>query len=305
MAFVPSSLASHPSVAIRERQGATAGHPATDSCGNRVRLLDVVEQTIVPELAEHHRQEQRLEHDRAIETAAIELARLAASSDCARAADRIGQLCPGIGSDVSEGAELIERAARALGDLWEVDQCSEFEVTVGFCGLQLALRRLGLAWRASRAQAGPVPSVLVAPSPGEPHMLRATLDSELLWMAGWNPGYEFPATDDALQRLVANTWFDALDVSLSLAFRREHWVPRLAETIARARRASRNPRLLVFVGGRLFLDCPDAWRQVAADGWCPTAAMLAQEIRHRWHPSNRAPDQPARLPGNGVSTRAE
>lgn len=304
MAIEPSRLANHPSIAIRQRQGATAEHPVMGQRGDRTRLLDVVERTILPELAEHHRQEQRLEHDRAIDTAAIELARLAASPDCARAADRIGQLRPGIASNVSEGAELIERAARVLGDLWEVDQCSEFEVAIGFCGLQLALRRLGLAWRAAPAQPGPVPSVLVAPSPGEPHMLRATLDSELLWLAGWNPGYEFPATDNALQRLVAENWFDALDVSLSLAFRREHWMPRLAETIALARRASRNPNLLVFVAGRLFIDCPDAWRQVAADGCCPNAAMLVREIRHRWHPSSRAPDPSAQRSGNGVSSGA-
>jgi hypothetical protein len=305
MAMMPSSLASHPSFEFRRRERLTAGSCAMHPNGSRAQLLDVVAQTIVPELTQHHRQEQRLEHDRAVDAAALELARVAAASDVGLAAERVGQLCPGIGSNVVEGAELLERAARALGDLWTGDQCSEFDVAVGLCGLQLALRRLGLAWRATPVQPGPAPAVLVAPEPGEPHLLRASLDSELLWLAGWNPGYEFPATDEALQRLVASTWFDALDVSLSLTFRREHWVPRVAETIARARQASRNPRLLVFVAGRLFVDCPDAWRQVAADGWCPTAATLAQAIRDRWHPSNRGPEDNPWLPGDDVKTVAE
>jgi hypothetical protein len=35
--------------------------------------------------------------------------------------------------------------------------------------------------------------------------------------------------------------FDPLDLSLSMAMRRQHWLPRMARMTASARRASRNP----------------------------------------------------------------
>jgi hypothetical protein len=107
--------------------------------------------------------------------------------------------------------------------------------------------------------------VLVAPQPGENHLLGAALDAEMLWQAGWDMHARFPESDAALQALLAETWFDALDLSLSTAFRREHWLPRITRTIAQARRASRNPALVVVVGGRLFGEERTAGQHVGAN----------------------------------------
>jgi len=118
--------------------------------------------------------------------------------------------------------------------------------------------------------------VLVAPLPGEPHMLGAAMASALFWQAGWDTRCEFPATDESLNLLVAGSWFDALDLSLSSAFLRTHWLPRMAQTIAQVRLASRNPALLVLVDGRVFGESAGAGAgaRVGADLCCAPAQRL-------------------------------
>jgi hypothetical protein len=183
---------------------------------------------------------------------------------------------------------LLEPAARRLGDLWSADDCSEYEVTLGLCRLQTAIRRLEQEPSHNAAPAGPV--VLVAPQPGETHLLGAALDAELLWRAGWDMHARFPDSDAELQALLAETWFDVLDLSLSAAFRREHWLPRLTRTIERARRASRNPALLVVVAGRLFCEEQAAAQRVGANLACTSAAQTVQRLLAALPPPAR-PDE--------------
>ena len=157
--------------------------------------------------------------------------------------------------------ELLEPAARDLGDLWQSDDCSEIEVTLGLSRLQAIAREFGLG--GERLPALHPPVVLVVPQPGEAHMLGATLDAEMLWQAGWNPRVDFPSSSGALDRLVANSWIDALDLSLSTSFLRDHRLAHVGKTIAAARLASLNPDLVVVVSGRVFSDLAQMNESVA------------------------------------------
>jgi methanogenic corrinoid protein MtbC1 len=176
-------------------------------------------------------------------------------------------------------ATLFEPVARILGDRWSNDDCSEFDVTLGLSRLQTAVRQLCLDEPSCAAGLAYEPVVLIAPEPGELHGLGAALDSEMLWHAGWNPHCEYPDNDKALQDLLAATWFDALDLSLSVAFRREAELSRLATTIAHARRASCNPALAVIVGGRIFVDQNNVTLKVGADYGCTTALHIERAVR--------------------------
>jgi hypothetical protein len=122
------------------------------------------------------------------------------------------------------------------------------------------------------------PHVLVVPLPGELHSLGAALDSEAMWHQGWNPQSEFPNDNAALQKLLRADWFDVLDLTLSVALQRQHWLPRLAETIRLARRASRNQDLVVIVGGRIFAEEAASGSSVAANGHNATATHIAADI---------------------------
>ncbi len=180
------------------------------------------------------------------------LAALLAAVDPAAATAVIQSTLHRYASFGSLSAELLEPTARALGDLWRSDECSEIEVTLGLIRLQYIAREFGLA--TTRLSASHPPVVLVAPHPGEAHMLGAVLDAEMLWQAGWSPRVDFPANSGALDTLVAGTWIDALDLSLSTCFRRDHRLDQVERTIASARIASLNPDMVVVVSGRAFSD---------------------------------------------------
>jgi hypothetical protein len=182
----------------------------------------------------------------------------------------------------SLATDLLEPAARGLGDLWQSDDCSEVEVTLGLLRLQSMAREFGLG--APRLSALHPPVVLVAPQPGEAHMLGAALDAEMLWQAGWSPRVDFPASSGALDTLVASTWIDALDLSLSTSFQRDQRLAQLGETIASARLASLNPDVVVVVSGRMFSDLAKAsdsaatGRRIGADGIFGSAAQAPSAI---------------------------
>jgi hypothetical protein len=241
-------------------------------------LETLIQSRVIPELAGTLGRAAAAPPGRPTDHHAPELARLLIAPDPKEAADLIAQLRAREPSLLPLYASLFEPTARSLGDLWNDDLCSEGDVTLGLCRLQTSVRLLGADDLPPIPAALPGYSVLVAPEPGELHLLNAALDSEVLWHAGWAAHCEYPDTDSALQDLVSTTWFDALDLSLSSAFRREHWLPKVTDTITRARRASCNPALVVVVGGRVFTEQQDAGARVGADASGTTALEIADVI---------------------------
>jgi len=195
------------------------------------------------------------------------------------AADRlVGALFAREASFSALCASVFEPVARGLGELWQADECGDHEMTLAMCRLQASIRHFSLG--APRHMDARLPAVLVVPQPGELHLLGAALDAGVLWRSGWDMHAEFPATDAALDALLADTWFDALDLTLSATFRREHWLPRLALTIAHARAASRNPRLVIVVGGRVFGVAQATGGSLGEDGRSSSAAHLEATLLH-------------------------
>ena len=260
----PALLARLSPLALVPKQAAAATHRTQSA------LLSLVQTVVIPKLIELHVPAPRGFAGPISQV--DELVRLLIGAEPDAAAALIVQLQARASSIKFLLASVFEPAARSLGDLWQADDCSEFDVTLGLCRLQTALRHICIG--AARTALVLPPAVLVVPQPGEAHMLGAALDSELLWQAGWDTHAEFPATDGALDALLADTWFDALDLSLSAAFRREHWLSRLAETIAHARTASRNPALVVVVGGRIFGEPGGTGLRVGADASCTSSAQI-------------------------------
>jgi hypothetical protein len=148
-------------------------------------------------------------------------------------------------------------------------------MTTALATLQAALDGMAEPWP---SHLGEAPAVLVVTPPDESHLLGAVLARHCLRNSGWRVSSAAPASDAALEPLVANGWLDVLHIALSCVFRRDHWQARLARSIAGARDASRNPGLLVSVGGRLFSEDSDAWSTVGADAGSTSAATLHQSI---------------------------
>lgn len=211
-------------------------------------------------------------------TRAAELAELLIAGDDSSAQALLRELHAAAGSAGVFYSSLVEPAARSLGDLWNEDICSEVDLTIGLCRLQSAARLLASEKVSVFAGRPDQPAVLIVPEPGEMHSLGASLDGRMLENAGWSPQCEFPADDRALEEMVSGSWFDVLDLSLSVALRQESWLPRLKESIAHARRASKNPALVVVVGGRVFVESRAAGEAVGADAASTTSGTVERSI---------------------------
>jgi len=275
----PSLLVKLVSVTARLAESAAletvARMPLNDNTASILRNVFV--STVVPQLSSAH-SGFAARNVPVASKRAHELAELLVAADHDGAAALIGELqADGCGLGPL-AATLFEPAARSLGDLWSEDFCSEFDVTVGLCRLQTAMRLLTAGCAPKQPGRLQKPLVLIAPEPGELHRLGAALDRTALEDAGWSPTCEYPADDDALDEILNATWFDVLDLSLSAAFRREQSLPALAETIAQARRASRNPGLVVVVGGRVFVEEKTAGKAVGADASNATSLNVNRSI---------------------------
>lgn len=240
-----------------------------DPAPTRELLLGLLKRRLIPQVAARHPVAAWARP--AVDVRAVELAHLLLAAD-PRAARGLVEERHAQQSVASLCASLAEPAARCLGNLWAADDCSEIEVTLGLHRLQVAIR--GLPGDGARKALLQPRVVLIAPQPGEAHMFGSVIDAELLWRAGWDTQIGFPATDRALQALLAGTRFDVLDLSLSASFRRDHCLARMTQTITDARAASLNPALVVVVGGRVFSEDAGAAVRVGADAGSQSAAQV-------------------------------
>ncbi|MEL7445991.1 MAG: BLUF domain-containing protein [Pseudomonadota bacterium] len=178
---------------------------------------------------------------------------------------------------------LIEPAARALGDAWLSDDCSELDLTIGISMLQLA----GHAVRhtPTKALRNSRYSILLATAPGEPHALGTSLLADLFTDAGWHVDMAFPDSNQALVNQLAAQQPDAVDIGLSDALPRRDALNNLRKTIERSRFAAPEQLTVVSVGGRLFADAAASAENVGADHARKTVAgasvCIAELIRQK------------------------
>ncbi len=222
--------------------------PMPGSAGRLVALESIVTAEIVPHLLQT--------------TAGARLAGLLRADDVDAALALVRSATgPAGGASVARTA-LFTAAARDLGDGWSRDECSELDVSLGLFTLHTVMRQLDQDAPVDLVFAG---LALVAPQSGEPHALGAAMSAQTLRAGGWQVRCEFPDNDDELGALLAGTWFDRLDLSLSPAHDRLDRLGDLTTTIAMARLASPNRALNVAVGGRAFTEDAGLVARVGAD----------------------------------------
>ncbi len=172
---------------------------------------------------------------------------------------------------------LIEPAARAFGDAWMSDDCTELDLTMGLSMLQLA----GHAVRHT-----PSPdairqirySILLATAPGEPHMLGTSMLADLFTDAGWHVDMAFPDSNEALMNQIGAQQPDAMDIGISEALPRHNSLVNLRETILKSRERSPDHLTVVSVGGRMFAEAVATAETVGADHARKTVAGSTVEI---------------------------
>lgn len=158
--------------------------------------------------------------------------------------------------------DLIEPAARALGDAWLTDDCTDLDLSMGLA----TLRRGSMDVYGHTALIRPTGhSILLATAPEEPHLLGSTLLADLFFEAGWRTELSFPANAAELVRDLRSAKADAIDIALSDAMPRHDRINALRELIATLRAALPDRHLVVSVGGRAFADGPFTAEMVGAD----------------------------------------
>lgn len=171
--------------------------------------------------------------------------------------------------------DLFAPTARFLGDLWKDDLCNFADVTIGMSRLQAALRELSREFEASAA-ADLHGRILLAAVPGEQHRFGVSMLETFFRRAGWEVcGGDARSRADLIE-LAREDWLDAIGISLSS----DVLYPLMRPLIVALRKASRNPSLLVMVGGRYFMEHPDQAGDVGADAAAsdaPDALRRAEE----------------------------
>jgi methanogenic corrinoid protein MtbC1 len=160
--------------------------------------------------------------------------------------------------------DLFAPAARVLGEMWEDDACDFSTVTVALGRLQRLLRELSPSFGTEIEHPANGRRVLFAQPADEQHSFGLSMVAEFFRRDGWDVfGVVGGSTDDPASR-VRKEWADVVGFSIG-SERRLDW---LRQQIAAVRAASRNPGVVVMVGGPIFILNPD-W--VAAVGANATA----------------------------------
>ncbi|WP_420346307.1 cobalamin B12-binding domain-containing protein [Pelagibius sp.] len=157
--------------------------------------------------------------------------------------------------------DLLAPTAKNLGELWKQDLCTFSDVTIALGRLQQILRDLSFSTQGETIPWEQGRRALIAPAPGEQHNFGALMVAEFLRRGGWDVAVE-PATDKRhVASMVRDEWFAILGLSLSC----DEGLEALAAEIDEVRRVSRNDKLSVIVGGRVFVEHPKCVSQVGAD----------------------------------------
>lgn len=158
--------------------------------------------------------------------------------------------------------DLLAPAAKRLGEMWEEDECSFVDVTIGLGKLHNVLHHLGRRPRSRQQLRDPGKRALLATAPGEQHIFGILMVENFLLRAGWDVEGGIMTRDESeLVKLVESQWFAVVGLSLS----GEVFVDRLSSAIKAIRAHSINRDVKVFVGGNLFSQNPGLVDQVGAD----------------------------------------
>ena len=158
--------------------------------------------------------------------------------------------------------DLLAPTARLLGEFWEGDRCDFVDVTMGLWRLQEVVHEIAARMPADRMLAIGGHRALFASMPGDQHNFGTVVVDELFRRDGWTTDRMSGARTPDLVRRVGDDWFDMVGLTVSC----DCHIATLTSVIAALRNVSRNPRVCIMVGGRIFNADPELAMKVGADG---------------------------------------
>ncbi len=168
--------------------------------------------------------------------------------------------------------DLLAPTARLLGEFWEDDRCDFVDVTMGLWRLQEVVHEIATRLPADRLPAAGGHRALFVTMPGDQHNFGTVVIDELFRRDGWITDRMSEVETADLMKRAADDWFDMIGLTISC----DCHIATLASMIAALRNVSRNPRVCVMVGGRIFSADPDLAAHVGADGTARDAKLALQ-----------------------------
>lgn len=165
--------------------------------------------------------------------------------------------------------DLLAPTARLLGEFWEDDRCDFVDVTMGLWRLQEVVHEIASRAPADRVRAAGGHRALFASMPGDQHNFGAVVIDEVFRRGGWVTDRMSGAETPDLLKKVGCEWYDVVGLTISC----DCHIGDLASIIVAMRNVSRNPRVSVMVGGRIFSDDPGLAGRVGADGTARDAKL--------------------------------
>ncbi len=157
---------------------------------------------------------------------------------------------------------LITPVLDDLGQMWRDDEASFVDVTLATCRVQTFLCEKLVAVNARDRGGARHGSIAFARPVGESHTLGLTVATECFRIDGWTVlGGVDLEVGEGLWALLSGHHVDVLGLSVGSASQ----APAAAEAIRRARAVSRNPALVVGLGGYCTIAAPEALRDIGAD----------------------------------------
>jgi len=263
-----TALCDVPDIGVGLMEAAVRAVPREDRDASGLAVLGrTIEREIIPRLLVAQRRwdgatpraADRTVPDGEAEAFASEL--IAADDGAARA--RLARL-----RDTGVGYEamllgLVAPAARRLGFMWERDECSFLEVTLGMVRLQTHLAHIAREIDAGGAAAGARDArVLLTPAPGEQHVLGVLIVQEFFRREGFDVTALTAGDGDEVIAELRRARYAALGISTA----QPESFERVRTLVRRVRRIPGNRRLFVLAGGRAVAEHKEAARHLGCDG---------------------------------------
>lgn len=157
--------------------------------------------------------------------------------------------------------ELIPAIARKLGKEWEEDTLSFADVSIGVSKLERVIYKLDYLFQANQLERQQNKSIFVSTCPGSQHSLGTLIFSNFLTFSGWKVYRPKQADIESITYGIMSKEHQALAISVS-TYEQLEQLPKLIDLL---REKSKNPGIIVLIGGPLYNKAPDEFEHIQAD----------------------------------------
>ncbi len=157
--------------------------------------------------------------------------------------------------------ELIPEIARKLGTHWEEDTLSFADVSIGVSKLERVIYKLDYLFQANQLERQQNKSIFISTCAGSQHSLGTLIFSNFLTFSGWKVYRPKQANIESITYGIMSKEHQALAISVSTNEQLEQ-LPKLIDLL---REKSKNPGIIVLIGGPLYNKAPDEFEHIQAD----------------------------------------